>query len=58
MAMRQQKRTERGSKEANVKDEASGIRNESGTTNKEGNTDKIVAQSQTETVVGTRSIPF
>ena len=44
--MRQQKRTKRESK-ASIKNEASGTKNESGTTNR-GSTDKIVARLQTE----------
>jgi hypothetical protein len=44
--MRQQKRTERESR-ANNKNEASGVRNKSGTTNG-GSIYKMAAQSQTE----------
>ncbi len=54
--MRQQKRTKRGSR-ANNKDEASGVRNKSGTTNG-GSVHKMAAQSQTEIEVRTESVRF
>lgn len=50
MATRQQKRTERKSKEANIKDDASRTRNESGTIDG-GSTDRTATQSQNENEV-------
>ena len=57
MAMQQQKRTERESKALNVKDEASGTRNGSGTINGES-TEKAVALAQNETEVETGGLLF
>lgn len=54
--MRQQKRTKRESR-ANINDEASGAKNESGTTNR-GSTDKMAARLQTEIEVRIGSILF